>query len=240
MDRTPYSKLAEHYDLGWGDFAESSRAFILRILAEHGIPAGTILELACGTGILATALARSGYEILGVDRSPNMIAQAQGRAMHVDGADFRIGDMRTLTPPTYYDAVLCMFDSLNYLIEPGDVSAVCAVVAKALRPGGLFVFDFNRSLIYSAHDGETLKRTVSGGILRQELHYEPARRIARTVFRFPDGEIEIHIQRAYDLREILPHLECAGLTLDACYSDFARRPVSSLSERLICVCTMSR
>jgi len=237
MDRTPYSRLAEHYDLGWGDFAESSRAFILRILAERRVPSGAILELACGTGILATALARSGYEVLGVDRSPDMIAQAQGRAAHVGGADFRVGDMRTLVPPKRYDVVLCMFDSLNYLIEPGDVAAAFAVVAKALRPGGLFVFDFNRSLIYSAHDGETLKRTVSGGILRQELHYEPARRIARTVFRFPDGEIETHIQRAYDLSEILPHLECAGLMLDDCYSDFARRPVSSLSERLICICT---
>ncbi len=239
MDRTPYSKLAEHYDLGWGDFAESSCAFILKTLAECGVASGDILELACGTGILATALARSGYRVVGVDRSSSMIAQAEARGAYVDGVTFRVDDMRKLNLTAYYDAALCMFDSLNYLTEPDEVAETLKGVAAALRADGVFVFDFNRSLIYSAHDGETLKHTVSGGILLQELHYEPSCRIARTVFRFPDGEVETHVQRAYDLNEIESHLSRAGLVLLACYSDFARRPVSSLSERLICVCRKS-
>ena len=239
MDRTPYSKLAEYYDLGWGDFAESSCGFILKTLAACGVSSGDILELACGTGILATTLARSGYRVEGVDRSPSMIEQADARGAYVDGVTFRVGDMRRLVLDACYDAVLCLFDSLNYLTEPGDVAATLNGVSAALRADGVFVFDFNRSLIYSAHNGETLKRTVSGGILRQELHYAPSRRIARTVFRFPDGDVETHVQRAYDLSEIEPYLSRAGLVLLACYSDFARRPVSSLSERLVCVCRKS-
>lgn len=236
MDCTPYSKLAEHYDLGWGDFAESSCAFILKTLGGHGLVSGTILELACGTGILATELARSGYAVTGIDRSPGMIERARARAEFVAGATFHVGDMRTVTVATPVDAVLCMFDSLNYLTEPGDLGAMFATVTAALRDGGVFVFDFNRSLIYSAHDGEILTRTIAGGILRQELHYEPARRMARTVFRFPDSDVETHVQRAYELSDVAPHFERAGLILSACWSDFSCRPVSSLSERVICVC----
>ncbi|MCK5246474.1 methyltransferase domain-containing protein, partial [Candidatus Bipolaricaulota bacterium] len=76
MDRTPYAKLAAHYDHGWGDFAESCQTFVLETLSGYGVKSGRILELACGTGILAIHLARSGYVVLGIDRSPEMVSIA--------------------------------------------------------------------------------------------------------------------------------------------------------------------
>ncbi|MCK5245282.1 methyltransferase domain-containing protein [Candidatus Bipolaricaulota bacterium] len=236
MDRTPYSKLAEVYDVGWGDFAESTRTFVERTLSTYGIESGRILELACGTGILAIHLAQSGHIVLGIDRSPEMVSIASMKGRYVKGVEFSVADMRNLDLEPEFDAALCMFDSLNYLTTLEEVSDALKSVSSNLRSNGVFIFDFNRPLIYSAHNGETLKRHVEDGILFQELHYEVAQRTARTVFRFPNGDVETHLQRAYELDEIVPLLKAADLSLENCYSDFSRRPVSSLSERLICVC----
>ena len=236
MDRTPYAKLAAHYDHGWGDFAESSQAFVLGTLSDYGVKSGRILELACGTGILAIHLARSGHTVVGTDLSPEMIAIASRKGRHVDSVDFAVADMRDLDLAPGFDAALCMFDSLNYLLDLEDISKTVKSVSSMLRKNGVFIFDFNRPLIYSAHNGETLKRRTEAGILVMDLYYEVATRIARTVFRFPDGDVETHIQRAYESSEIEPLLTAANLSTKACFSDFTRHPVSSVSERLICVC----
>ena len=239
MERVPYSKLAEFYDAGWGDFAESSRAFIETTLADYEIQSGRILELACGTGILAIHLARSGYAVLGIDRSPEMVSIASMKGRYMKGVEFAVADMRNLGSESGFDAALCMFDSINYLTSLEDVLGTIEAVSSMLRKNGVFIFDFNRPLVYSAHNGETVKNHVEDGILLQELHYETAQRTARTVFHFPDGDVETHVQRGYELDEVEPLLKAAKLPLKDCYSDFSRRPVSSVSERLICVCQKS-
>ena len=236
MNRLPYSRLSEFYDNGWGDFAESSQRFVATTLDKYGVRGGKILEVACGTGILAIHLARAGYTVLGIDRSPEMVALAAVKGQDVDGVEFRVADMRVLKLKTQFDAALCMFDSINYLTELCDVEAMVASIASILNHRGIFIFDFNCPIIYSAYDGETVKRRVKEGILLQELTYDESRRLAQTVFRFPNGDVETHMQRAYELDEIEPILMAAGLRINACFSDFGRRAKSSVSERLICVC----
>jgi len=237
--RLPYARLSEFYDVGWGDFAESSLRFVTTTLKEYGVKKGRILELACGTGILAIHLAKAGHTVLGLDRSPGMVALARGKGQQLGNTEFRVADMRTFNVESTFDAVICLFDSINYLTELRDVETTINLVSSVLNRDGLLVFDFNRPIIYSAHSGKTLRRRVENGILLQELHYDGASRIARTVFRFPGGDVETHIQRAYELHEIEPLLTQAGLPMDGCFSDFSRRAVSSVSERLICVCQKS-
>ncbi|MBE0636014.1 class I SAM-dependent methyltransferase [Candidatus Bipolaricaulota bacterium] len=236
MEQKPYSKLAQVYDIGWGDFAESCQSFMSETLSSYGIVSGKLLELACGTGILATHLARLGHVVLGIDRSPEMIEVASSRGAHVSGVQFEIADMRAFALGSQFDAVLCLFDSLNYLTVLDDVEQTFRSVSSLLRCGGLFIFDFNRPLIYSAHNGETLSMKIDGGVLKQKLHYEVASRLARTVFRFPDGDVETHVQRGYELADLQPLLEGARLALREQYASFSRRAVSSLSERIVCVC----
>lgn len=236
MNRLPYSRLSEFYDVGWGDFAESSRRFVATTLEGHGIHAGRVLELACGTGILAIHLSRAGHTVLGIDRSPEMVALATAKGIDADGVEFRVADMRKPNLATRFDAVICLFDSINYLTELTDVESTIALVSSVLNRGGVFIFDFNRPLIYSAYNGDIVRRRVEDGVLLQELDYDESCRTARTVFRFPDGDVETHVQRAYELDEIEPLLVAADLEVKACFSDFSRRAVSSVSERLICVC----
>ena len=188
--------------------------------------------------MLARRLAECGYHVHGVDRSAEMISIAQDKCDQDTSVVFSVGDMRELRSDAHHDleVVLCLFDSVNYLMNERDIETVLTFVSKALRPGGVFIFDFNRPVVYAAHDGETMVRKLDSGTLQMELGYSTDDRIATTVFRFPNGDVETHLQRALELEDLAPLLEELALPITACYSDFTRRPVSAISERLICIC----
>lgn len=145
-----YHQLAHLYDWsGSLDFAGQVRDRLLPRLQDAGIPPGeTLLDLACGTGTLAIALADAGYRVTGIDRSEAMLGQARrkaaGRPSDVQARlHFEAGDMRFFALAEPVAAVLCHYDSLNHLSNESELRAVFLQVAQALRPEGLFVFDLN-------------------------------------------------------------------------------------------------
>ena len=99
-----------------------------------------VLDLGCGTGNHAVPLARSGYTVVGVDRSAEMLrhARAKGAGTH---ASFIEGDIRTLDLGRQFDAVLTMFAVLGYQTANADVIAALQTARRHLKPGGLFVYD---------------------------------------------------------------------------------------------------
>jgi SAM-dependent methyltransferase len=117
---------------------------IERILARHALGGPRrLLDLGCGTGNHALPLAQRGHSVVGVDRSPGMLAQARVKAA-VAGAHsvvFRDGDIRELDLGQRFDAVLMMFTVLGYQVEDADVNGALASVRRHLEPGGLFIFD---------------------------------------------------------------------------------------------------
>jgi trans-aconitate methyltransferase len=94
-----------------------------------------ILDLGCGTGALTAELAASGAELLGVDRSPAMIAEARKKFPHLR---FAVCDARTLQFSNEFDAVFSNA-ALHWIPE---AERVIHGVARALKPGGRFVAEF--------------------------------------------------------------------------------------------------
>jgi len=212
---------------------------VLRLLDERGLGSVRALDLACGTGTLAIALAARGHHVVGIDRSPEMIRVARDKTRGRLNPTFEVGDMRgpvEETIPGPFDLVTCAFDAVNYLLSPDDLAALFATVSDALVVGGLFVFDANPPLVYQDMHCDSLKRSFGEGTLIQELGYDGDTRTARTTFRFPNGAIEVHTQRAYDLEELTPGLRRAGLRVVEAYASFDLAPVTAAAERLICVC----
>jgi SAM-dependent methyltransferase len=131
------SDLARIHDEGFGDLAEHAAAFVVDLLRRRGIEGGRVLDLGCGAGQLAAVLDGAGYDVWGVDVSEPMLARARAR---VPRATFLRGSIAQVTLPNCV-AATAVGEVLNYLPRRADVGKVFRSVHRALRPGGLFVFD---------------------------------------------------------------------------------------------------
>lgn len=131
----------------WADYAES-------IFRKHmSDRPNLVLDLACGTGSMTLELARRGYDMIGVDLSEDMLAEATDRMYTmIDGGElpevgarplFLCQDIREFELYGTVGAALCCLDSLNYLTEDGDLEKTFRTVHNYLEPGGVFLFDMN-------------------------------------------------------------------------------------------------
>jgi SAM-dependent methyltransferase len=133
--------LARIHHEGHGDLARSAGPAIVSHLRHAGIRDGLVVDLGCGTGILARHLSNSGYDVLGVDPSPAMLRMAKRVAPSARLIRSRAED---LDLPTCV-AVLATGEALTY-VPPRTVPAAhlrrhILRVSNALVSGGLFIFD---------------------------------------------------------------------------------------------------
>lgn len=145
---TNFSHYSHYYDLLYADKDYASEVRYVRTLIDEFAkrPASSLLELGCGTGIHACALAAQGLYVLGVDLSPDMLAGARARAV-AQGFDagrlsFDQGDARSFRVDRKFDVVASLFHVLSYQTTEADLQAMMQTSACHLDAGGLFVFDF--------------------------------------------------------------------------------------------------
>jgi SAM-dependent methyltransferase len=135
------SDLAYIHDTGFGGFARGLAPGLLSLFRENGITEGVVVDLGCGSGIWARALADSGYTVVGVDISPAMIDLARQR---VPEATFRVQSFVECPMPACR-AVTALGEVFNYLFDPNNslrtLRRLCRRIFDALTPQGLLVFD---------------------------------------------------------------------------------------------------
>ena len=136
-----YSELAGVYDEIVIDPCHDRWASFLHELwsaDEEGVE--SVLDLCCGTGILARELIARGYRVVGIDASDAMLDLARERlGPDVELSRVTLPDLRL---EGVFDAAVCTFDGLNYL-DPDELQLTMAAVARRLRPAGWFVFDLH-------------------------------------------------------------------------------------------------
>ncbi|MFW6388020.1 MAG: class I SAM-dependent methyltransferase [bacterium] len=99
-----------------------------------------ILELACGTGRVACALAADGHTVIGIDSSTDMLAEARRRASAVAGeCTFLAADMRSFEIPGDFDLILLPLNGCAHLHSMSDLSDMFRHAADHLRHNGRFV-----------------------------------------------------------------------------------------------------
>ncbi|HEY1235545.1 MAG TPA: class I SAM-dependent methyltransferase [Candidatus Binatia bacterium] len=135
-----YDKFSRFYDLIMGDRSDAAR-FLTDLIARYHPKAKTVLEIACGTGSILGRLSES-YAVTGLDRSGAMLAIARKKLPHVG---FIRQDMTRFRIAQRFDAIVCVFDSINHLLRPAAWRRVFHRVAGHLNDNGIFIFDVNTS-----------------------------------------------------------------------------------------------
>ena len=220
----PYSRYAAVYDLiGQRVFGERIAEATLAWLNDRGIAFRSVADLACGTGAATMIFAAVGASAIGVDRSPEMLAMAE-RATAEAGlsATWLEQDLRDLSLPWPVELVTSFFDSINYLVEDGDLRIVFHKVAASLVEGGYFVFDLNTRRRLAEGWGNTSVIAADRDDLFGAYHswFEPETGLSPLVLTFflcGDDEDacwerfdEEHVERAYDLDAVSETLAATG------------------------------
>ena len=216
-----YEALAASYDGLTRDIPyEKYLRFFKTLLRRHGVKATTVLDLACGTGSLSVLLAKHGYEVLGVDRSEEMLTVAAEKAMELEENQpfFVAQPMQRLKIPEPVDACVCALDSINYVTKPQDVQKAFRRVYESLRPGGLFVFDINTPYKLESLDGQVFLDETEDSYCVWRAVYDKRHSLCRygmDLFQQAnDGlwerSFEEHVERAYTPAELSQWLTDAG------------------------------
>jgi SAM-dependent methyltransferase len=127
------------HHVGFGEFARSAGAEVLRILRRAAIRGGTLVDLGCGSGIFAAMAERAGFHVIGVDISAAMLALAKRESPKSQFIESSLDKFPV--PPC--DVVTALGEPLNYgaYKRSSDLRCVFVRIARALRPGGMFLFD---------------------------------------------------------------------------------------------------
>ncbi len=134
-----YTDLSWLYDAMYQTFIDYDAEFRLYadLMAEYTLH--SILEIGCGSGHLAKRFTEQGYDYEGIDLSEDMLALARQRCPE---ALLSVGDMRTLSLPRQFDAVLITARSISYIVENQEVMGTFRSLKNCLAPGGKLIFDF--------------------------------------------------------------------------------------------------
>jgi len=210
--------LAYIHSAGFSGFSRAASPAILELLHDAGIDTGLIVDLGCGAGALARVLSSTGYDVLGIDVSDSMLAIARRAAPR---ARFARGAASTARLPAC-DAVIAMGEVVSYAApgrrRPPRMRRLFTRVARAVRSGGLFVFDLivddSPPMTYRTwHAGrdwavlvDATERTST--VERRITTFRAPRPGAAYVRRF-----EHHVVGVYARAEIVRDLRVAGFSV---------------------------
>jgi SAM-dependent methyltransferase len=133
-----YQRFAAFYDVVMDDPGPRA-ARVNAAIASYRPDATSLLELGCGTGSILARLDTTAT-LCGLDLSPEMLSVA---AAKVPGARLIEGDMTSFELGRRFDVIICVFDSVNHLLDVDSWATLFGRVHAHLTPGGLFVLDVN-------------------------------------------------------------------------------------------------
>ena len=239
-----FDVLAPHYDElmevvpydAWADYV-----FLLFQIVQH-VPI-KCLDCACGTGNLSFELAKSSLDVVGVDIAPKMIEVARRKvetSPFKDHLRFQEADLSNFDLGEEFDCATCLYDSLNYILDPEKLRLAFQNIARHVEIDGIFVFDMN-----TPHALTQGLFTQSNRDPRKRLHYnwqakfDPQTRVTSVDMEFTrqlspgktEQFTEVHRERAYGASEVRALLESSGWEVERLYDAYTINPPHAQSER---------
>ncbi len=206
----PYQGLADAWDDYGSYWLPDYPRFLAALARQRGTPLRSVLDLACGTGLLTERLTRVSSEVVGLDASEPMVAFARSRCAALPGVELVSGDFRHFSLGRLFDAAVCASNSLNYVADRGELSDVFRAVGNHLRPGGLFAFDTTAACGMTSRGYEYLHFASDGHRFALRFSYDNARRVENAIAILPTG-VEIHRRIPIDPADVTAAAEGTGL-----------------------------
>ncbi len=239
-----YDLLAPFYDeinsdvdyVKWADFIEK----IFKREARE--KPNLVLDLGCGTGKMTHELAARGYDMTGIDYSPEMLDIARSEAER-RGQDilWLCQDMCEFELYGTVDAAVCCLDGINHLITAEELVDCLKLVRNYLIPDGIFVFDINGKYKFeNIYADRAYVMEEAGAVCVWQNSYDAESRLCDffiTLFKESSDRRyerydEEQTERMYTLEEIKNALSEAGMEYIGAYKDFEFNGGDDLCERI--------
>ncbi len=212
---------------------------------------GPLLDLACGTGRIALRLAAQGYQVTGVDITPEMIEWARQKAAKQDlSIEWVVADARTFHLQKQFPFIYMLENVFQFFLTRQDQEAMLARVREHLLPQGCFLFETRnptpRNLLQVRHPEPRTYTTPDGGqlVTTEEQYYDPMTQIQHYTRHFtflhPGGQHEektlpVALRYVYP-QEMEALLFYNGFQVRICYGSWQQEPLTATSPAMIYVC----
>lgn len=225
----PYEQLSKFYKKDWGKDSVRYVELITNVINKFNLNTNSILDVGCGTGILANKLRNMNFDVSGIDISEDMIKVANETTK---GIDFTVSDMRNFKLNKTFDMITCAFDAINYVTSDEDMEATIDTIYNHLKNNGFFIFDINTPYLYEDKHFGSINREFDGLNFKQILEYDKANEIGTTLFDFGNNNLEKHIQRAYSVEKMDEYLINVGFEIVGRYRNFRMDPIEDRTYKV--------
>ena len=216
---TAYVHLAEWFEYLNDDCGyEKWSQYLIAKLQPFALKNG--LDVGCGGGWFTRAFSRQGYQMTGLDVSPEMLNFAQAAALK-EGArgEYLLGDISSFRSPKKFDFVTAINDCINYLPK-NKLKTAFSNIKKALKKGGIFLFDISSVRKFQQKIANTVSVDEREDVTYISFNKAEKDGVTMEVTLFTkradgafDRKEETHRQYAYSQMEIVSALQESGFTL---------------------------
>lgn len=219
----------------WADYIED-------IFCHYDIMPKNIADLACGTGNMTIILFQRGYNVIGIDRSEDMLSVAQEKAREQGlKIPFICQDLRQVSLHKKVDAVLIVCDGINYILDDSDLDKVFSGIYSILKPNGVLLFDISSHYKLSSILGNSTMIDNDPDIsLIWQNDFDDQLDICTMELTFfvREGSLyrrfdEIHVQKAHRICDIAERLEQNKFIDINCYEHMGFNRPKDDSERIL-------
>lgn len=240
QDRS-YSTLANYYDQLTTDVDYVLWAeYLKRHLDQGRIPVKIVVDLACGTGSLTYALAQMGYEMIGVDKSPEMLSEAMEKMwdFQEEKPFFLCQSMDKLDLYGTMEGCVCCLDSINYVTDPATLKQAFSRIFLFLAPGGQLIFDIKTPSCFQKEHGQMSVDESEDlyCVWRTEVEDVHCCHVM-DLFQRQNADTwkrdqEVHHQRLYTLEELEGWLQEVGFIEVKTFGALSNSPPSPTEDRV--------
>jgi SAM-dependent methyltransferase len=205
-----------------------------------GLESGSkVLDAPCGYGRISYALAKRGAQVLGLDQSQHLLAEAQQRRgdMPANRLQYLRHDLRIPLPEKGFDVALNIFSSLGYGSEAEDVT-ILSNLRAAIRPGGaVFIDTMHLDLMVAklSKNSRSASRLPDGTLLVEEPGFDPISGRIETTWYWngPKGSGQKCASlRVYTATEMVKIIEASGLQLRSAHNGCSTKHFVSLESAI--------